>query len=103
LSHDIVESMETVLDVPLMKKTSYLDDVCRFVKTGIYCRNLFLTRLVHSPLCYGETLIQNYPQEALRLANRDAEFNGEPISSRVLEVAFAYFAGICKYFNYENK
>ncbi len=98
LSQAIVKNLETGLKVPLMNSDFYLSDAVKFAQDGIYCRNLALTRLVHSPLCYGETLIQNNPDEAKRLALKDFNFNGVIISSRIYEVASAYFKGISQYF-----
>lgn len=53
--------------------------------TGIYGRNLVLTRNVDSPLCYGESLFMDHKQEAINLS----EFNGIP-PKRIISVARAY-------------
>lgn len=101
LSRCIVNQFVTQLKVPLIareEKTSYTDKVCIRQESGIYCRNLALTRLVHSPICYGETLVQNNEEEAYRLSTCDTMIDGIPCPKRVEEVAKAYFEGIKQYF-----
>ncbi len=100
LSTYITHNMQSKLDVPLMNSDLYQPAISRRISSGVYCRNLFLTRLVHSPLCYGETLIQNNPEEAERLAQKTIPFNGVLVSARVVQVAQAYFQGICQYFGF---
>jgi N-acetylmuramoyl-L-alanine amidase len=100
LSKIIMKNMETTLQIPLMNKKTYQENIAKHIDNGIYSRNLFLTRLIHSPLCYGETLIQNNQDEALRLVKTDAVFDGKAISSRIIQVAQAYFQGICEYFGF---
>ncbi len=87
------------LHVPLISekdKTSYLAH-CLKQKPGIYSRNLVLNRLIHTPLCYGETLIQNNEQEVYKLSAQDAVIADRSCSKRIKEVAQAYFAGIKDY------
>jgi N-acetylmuramoyl-L-alanine amidase len=101
LSEHIVTQFVDKLNVPLIaegEKTSYTDAVCLIQKPGIYCRNLALTRLVHGPICYGETLIQNNEDEVYRLSASDHSIAGNPCSKRIEEVAQAYFEGIKAYF-----
>jgi N-acetylmuramoyl-L-alanine amidase len=100
LSECIVKEFAKQLNVPLIsetEKTSYRN-ACLIQKPGIYCRNLVLTRFVHSPVCYGETLIQNNEKEIYRLSAHDISIGGIPCSKRIEEVAQAYFKGIKKYF-----
>jgi len=98
LSQSVVKRMETLLHVPTMKSPSYLKDNVLFVQPGIYCRNLILTRLIHGPLCYGETLIQNNLKEAELLGTNDFDCEGIMVPSRVADVARAYFEGVCECF-----
>lgn len=98
LSEQVVAQFTDYLKVPLMNDRSYLGNICIYQRPGIYSRNLTLTRLIHGPLCYGETLIQNNEQEHRRLATNDTEVAGIPCPSRVKEVARAYFEGIRSYF-----
>jgi hypothetical protein len=66
--------------------------------TGVYARNLSLTRLIRGPICYGEPLCQNNLQEAIALAKRDYEEGGIVTSQRVAEIARAYYSGVRGYF-----
>ncbi len=102
LSKSITQQFVKQLNVPLIsenEKTSYTDAVCLLQESGIYSRNLALTRLVHSPVCYGETLIQNNQDEVYKLSERNISIGGTPCSQRVKEVARAYFEGIKEYLN----
>lgn len=106
LSQHITSQFTKQLKVPLIfdtEKDPYEPNLCLKQENGIYARNLFLTRSVHGPLCYGETLIQNNPEEAIRLSTLDSQVEGIPCSKRVLEVARAYFRGIQEYFLEKNK
>jgi len=99
LSNSIVKQFVTKLDVPLIaahEKTTY-SEASIIQKPGIYSRNLVLTRLIHSPLCYGETLIQNNEEEIYRLSSTPISIAGIPASRRIQEVAEAYFEGIKEY------
>ncbi|MCB1109442.1 MAG: N-acetylmuramoyl-L-alanine amidase [Chlamydiia bacterium] len=64
---------------------------------GIYCRNLCLTRLIHGPVCYGETLVQNHQEELLKLSQADGVVEGMPCPQRVFEVAQAYYEALMTY------
>lgn len=101
LSQNIVSQFSKHLNVPLIsdeEPVSYTHRVCLKQEEGIYARNLALTRLVHSPLCYGETLVQNNEAEFYRLSRKDSAIQGIPCSSRIKEVARAYFEGLRTYF-----
>ncbi len=101
LSTLILREFVQVLDVPAVTQYNaapYLHRVCLKLNEGVYARNLCLTRMVHGPLCYGETLLQNNNKESLKLAKNDAEIRGISCPSRVIEVAEGYFLGIKKYF-----
>jgi N-acetylmuramoyl-L-alanine amidase len=93
-----------VLNVPLMSGP-YLEPFTLEVEPGVYARNLALTRLIHGPLVYGETLLQDNFTEAQLLAEKDLEVKGVTVSthdtpvtlrtsSRLQQVAEAYFRGI---------
>ncbi|WP_075883553.1 N-acetylmuramoyl-L-alanine amidase family protein [Candidatus Protochlamydia sp. W-9] len=89
------------LGIPLIseyEKTSYIDSACLIQKPGIYSRNLALTRLVHSPVCYGETLVQNNQDEIYKLSEADTSVENIPCPKRVKAVAQAYYEGIKEYF-----
>ncbi len=101
LSQSIVQQFVQKLRVPVISndaKTSFLHFFCLFQQPGVYSRNLALTRLIHGPLCYGETLLQNNEEEIYRLSANDREVSGYPCPKRVEEVAQAYYEGILGYF-----
>jgi len=97
LSSSILEQFTKKLNIPTVAEAdgaNYLNTVCMKINEGIYARNLALTRLIHGPICYGETLIQNNIDECLNLSRTDFVIHGTPCSSRVRKVAEAYFEGI---------
>ena len=100
LCQNIIKEMTlttSIEPVDYNNKKSYLSCASIFISKGVFARDLRLTRLVRSPLCYGETLLQNNRQEAIRLSTVDTEINGIPTSSRIKEVALGYFYGILNY------
>lgn len=100
LSRSILDKFVSKLKVPVVSAADgsrYLESVCHEVEPGVYARNLALTRLVHGPICYGESLVQNNIDECLNLARKDFVINGLHCSSRIKEVAEAYFEGIKEY------
>ncbi len=102
LSRCVANQFVEKLNIPLIGEnisTSYLEKMCLRQEEGIYARNLALTRMVHSPLCYGESLIQNNLEELKRLTAKDAEIDGICCAHRIKTVARAYFEGIKEYFN----
>jgi N-acetylmuramoyl-L-alanine amidase len=66
-------------------------------KTGVYCRNLALTRTIRGPLCFGESLMQDHVTEAPLLNRRDYREGGVRIPGRLKLVIDAYEAGIKAY------
>lgn len=105
LSRGIVQEFVRHLGVPLITlsdRASYIEKACLFQEPGIYCRNLALTRLIHSPVCYGETLVQNNEEEVYRLASHDDFIMETACSSRIREVAQAYCEGVKQYFNFSK-
>ena len=100
LSRKILEQFSQYLEVPVITKNDgahYLDRVCLKIYEGVYARNLALTRLIHGPICYGETLIQNNVDECVNLSRQDFVIDGRPCSSRLKQVAEAYYEGIKNY------
>ncbi len=100
LSSSILQELSHSLKVPTVSPSDgarYLNNVCLKVGEGIYSRNLALTRLIHSPVCYGETLVQNNIDECQNLNRTDFIIGGQKCSSRVKQVAEAYFEGIKRY------
>lgn len=102
LSSHIVNQLVANLNTPLIdenEKTSYTKASCLLQDQGIYSRNLALTRLVHGPVCYGETLVQNNVEEVYRLSSHEITIGGVPCSKRIQQVAEGYFEGIKEYLN----
>ena len=102
LSSAVVKSFEENLKVPTAgpRDAKYLIEGCLPAKTkGVYCRNLQLTRYIHSPLVYGETLYQDNISECQQL-NKE---NDKTKNIRVQQVSEAYYQGILKYVNSTQK
>jgi hypothetical protein len=68
------------------------------ISSGVYSRNLCLTRLIRGPICYGETLIQNNREELKHLSECNEQVDGVCYPKRVREVAEAYLEAIISYF-----
>ena len=100
LSHHILSEFEKHLQIPVVSKSDgarYLESACIKVEEGLFARNLALTRMIHGPICYGETLIQNNIDECINLSREDFIIHGLPCSSRIKQVAEAYYEGIKNY------
>lgn len=96
----LIESLVQKTGVPaaLDSNAIYLKDNC--MKTGVsgvYNRNLTLTRKVKGVICYGESLYQDNISECKALSKKDASIDGVKTSKRVEEVAEAYYEGILNY------
>ena len=106
LSSFIVDEFETKLGAPKLLPTDnpdlwYLKKYSVYTGTpGVFSRNLYLTRAISSPMCYGESLLQNNANEVIKLSKRDTKVGPYKISSRVLDVADCYYTGTIKYFSY---
>jgi N-acetylmuramoyl-L-alanine amidase len=102
LSKKLIQSFEAVLKVKAasVNDAEYLSNKCKSTdEVGVYCRNLFLTRVVKGTIAYGETLYQDNETECLLLSKEEDKKNNE----RVKEVAEAYYQGIKNYFEHKNK
>lgn len=96
LSSEVIKSFEENLKVKTatIKDATYLLEGCLPTEiAGVYCRNLQLTRYIHSPLVYGETLYQDNKDECVAL-NKECD---KTKNLRVQQVAEAYFLGILNY------
>lgn len=96
LSSSVITAFEKELQVPTatVEDASYLKEGCIPTGTkGVYCRNLQLTRYIHAPVVYGETLCQDDPVECKQLGACTDKKN----NPRVQQVAEAYFKGIQDY------
>lgn len=96
LSSKTLNSFEQNLGIKTasFKDATYLPKGClNTEKNGVFCRNLQLTRYIHSPLVYGETLYQDNIHECV-LLNKETD---KTKNIRVQEIANAYFIGIKNY------
>lgn len=96
LSGAVIAGFEKKLDVPTatIRSAGYLIEGCLPGGiNGVYCRNLQLTRYIHTPLVYGETLFQDNIDEIKRLNKETDKTKNE----RVQQVADAYYEGIINY------
>lgn len=87
-----------VLPVNASKNISYLKNACLEVSEGVWARNLRLTRLVKSPLCYGETLLQNNYATMQKLMINDDFIQGIACPSLIKDIAFGYYQGIMEFY-----
>lgn len=98
LSEYVMEAFVNELKVPAVRNyqaPAYLTRLSMKVQSGVYARNLRLNRLINTPVCYGESLLQDNLWEAKALKVNDLK-NGK-IAPRIIEVANAYLIGIKKY------
>lgn len=96
LSSSVVKSFSKTLNIPAAKisDASYLQKGCIATPyQGVFCRNLQLTRMIHGPIVYGESLYQDNKNEALLLQQETNKLNNK----RIQEVAEAYYQGIMNY------
>jgi N-acetylmuramoyl-L-alanine amidase len=96
LSAAVVKSFETNLQVKAagMRDATYLYKGCLYAgKTGVFCRNLQLTRNVHGTVVYGETLYQDNVAECV-LLNQEAD---KLKNIRIQQAADAYYKGVKEY------
>lgn len=96
LSESVVKSLENNLNVKAASTgdATYLSKGCLYAgRKGVFCRNLQLTRYIHGPLVYGETLYQDNLSECLLLNLESDKLK----NVRVQQAAEAYFKGIKEY------
>lgn len=87
-----------ILPVPNGYNLSYLTKFSLYSgKEGVYSRNLRLTRLIHGPIAYGESLYQDNEKEYPELSKETYDFFGIKTSKRIWQVAFAYYQAILNY------
>lgn len=101
LSAAVTDKFKSILKVKTAGPTDakYLREGCLSTeKMGVYCRNLQLTRYIHGPLVYGETLYQDNINECKALNKESDKTKNE----RIKEVAKAYYQGIYDYITTKN-
>jgi N-acetylmuramoyl-L-alanine amidase len=105
-SEYVIRQLTEQLNVPPVQPQDpvpYLTSVSMQLGNGIYARNLFLTRMVHGPLCYGESLCQDHREECIRLNGREIEVNQIRGPKRVEQVAKAYFMAVKEFIRSSQK
>lgn len=98
LSSSVIAAFEKDINVTITGDgdAKYIGQSCLSTGSkGVYCRNLQLTRYVHSPLVYGETLYQDNIKES-QLLNKEKD---KTKNERIQQVANAYYEGILDYVN----
>ncbi|HET8963419.1 MAG TPA: N-acetylmuramoyl-L-alanine amidase [Chitinophagales bacterium] len=96
LSGAVVKNLQSNLLVKAAetKDATYLHNGCLYAgKAGVYCRNLQLTRNIHGPVIYGETLYQDNIGECILLGQESDKLK----NARVKQAAEAYYKGIKEY------
>jgi N-acetylmuramoyl-L-alanine amidase len=100
-SSDVLEYLREDCEIPILPGNStqkYVNAIgIRTNYQGVYARNLALSGRIYGTLCYAEPLFQDHKSEVLRLNERDFNFEGEMIPSRIVEIAKAYEKAILKY------
>ena len=100
LSETILNAIEASVLVPRVEDVdsiSYLRNYCIKTKQkGVFCRNLAMTRLVKSPLCYLEAFYQDNHRESCLLDRNSLPGGYQP--QRIKEVSSAIIQGIQLYF-----
>ena len=101
LSESFIQASARITGVPVVERNSRLEYLTISSEAtpalGVYSRNLLLTRIIKSPLVYGESLCQDYWEEAIRLGNPDIEVKGIKVSSRLKDIAAAYVQAVREY------
>lgn len=90
---EVMKAFRSKLDVPAENAHMPASKEVGGCRTGVYARNLRMTRLVWGTLCLGEPLHQNHLAEAERLAAIEKGI----IPERVEQVARAYHEAVRSY------
>ena len=98
LAEYLIETHDEILDVPPVKEEENLTWQEKYAlysgSPGIYHRNLYLTRSIKGVVLYGESLLQDNEKELLALTKKDKQYFDKKISSRLYDVAEAYFKSL---------
>lgn len=118
VSHDLEESnvfasnimnaLDQNLGVDALPSDNKFDFANKFsiksdMATGVYHRNLYLTRVVKGPIAYAEALYQDNEKEVPLLGKNDLRIEGITSSSRTKEVAQVYFDAIENWIEYNRE
>lgn len=96
LSAATIQAFQHYLKVPIagIQDAEYLKKECLpTAQNGVFCRNLQLTRYVHAPLVYGESLYQDNLNECRLLNDKSDKTQNE----RIRQIAKAYQEAILNY------
>ncbi|MBL3654627.1 N-acetylmuramoyl-L-alanine amidase [Fulvivirga sediminis] len=94
-----VEAVPVDNDFGFAENYSILSDL----STGVYHRNLYLTRVVKGPIAYTEALYQDNVDEIPLLGKTDYTIGGIRTSSRVKDVAQVYLSAIEQWLSYNQE
>jgi len=98
---EIVNALTRDTGVPVIQNDegiSYLAKASLRTPTqGVYARNLAMTRRIRGTMCFAESLYEDNAKESARLAEQDLLVGGRKVSSRVSDVARAYYDAILAY------
>lgn len=109
LAGELVLQHQKILAIPpvpgsLESDIAYLKNYSiRSEYPGVYSRNLIMTRGVKGVLAFGESLLQENIDEAKLLSKKDFEDNGIRTSTRVYEVAQAYYRAVMELYSNQGK
>ena len=86
-----------ILKLPILNNANYSPAQCIHNSPGIYHRNLSLIRLVHSPILYGEPLLQDNFNNAKILAS-----NPDALIDRVVHIYYRSILDWAESYSYSN-
>ena len=96
------EQLTYQLNIPPVanaKEFDYLLNNSTYISQGVYARNLSLTGMIHSPVCYVAPLCLDNLQEVDVITAKEIKAKGLVTSKRVVAVADAIASAISAYFN----
>jgi N-acetylmuramoyl-L-alanine amidase len=102
LAGKLVENFVLKLKIPAAKQSDAIYLKEESLKTGalgVYSRNLALTRLVHGPLAYGESLYQDNFTECKSLCDCRIDVQAIKANDRVKQVADCYVKAVMDYYS----
>lgn len=106
LSSNFIKSFNQKTSIPIAENTNaeYLDSFCiQTSEKGVYARNLAMTRLVHSPLLYGEPLYQDNFKVSKSLNKYNPNKKNRRDSKYIRKSVKSYYQAILNYFKEEKK
>lgn len=105
LSKEFINSFFKISSIPIAKKSDavYLENFCLTTEErGVFSRNLAMTRLVNSPILYGEPLYQDNKKMSRSLNLHNPDRNKKRTSKYVKKVAKSYYKSILNYIKYRH-